>query len=80
MDKVVELKLPSDTFLALQRAAVREHKSETELAVEAIHAYLEQLGINDPLIGLFADEPELMDEITENAMQVRELSIPRDTN
>ncbi|HZQ07405.1 MAG TPA: hypothetical protein VFD70_12570 [Anaerolineae bacterium] len=80
MDQVIELTLPSDTFLALQRAALREHKTEAELAVEAIRAYLGQLGINDSLIGLFADEPELMDAVSESAMHIRETSHLRETN
>lgn len=73
MDKLIELQvtLPSDTFTALQRAAQRQNKSEAEFARDAIRAYLENLGIDDPLIGMFSDEPELIDEITESAMQAR---------
>lgn len=47
---------------------------------------LEQVGqaaaaARDPLLGLFADEPELMDEVVESAMrdrEVRPLRLPTD--
>ncbi len=68
-----KLSLPTDTFQALQRAALREQKTESELALEAIRSYLKSRDIIDPLIGLFADEPKLMDEITEAAMRSRVL-------
>ena len=62
----------NNIFLALERAAKREHKTKWELAAEAILVYLERLGMNKPIIGLFADQPELIDTVTELAMQLRE--------
>lgn len=76
MNALVELtlSLPVDTFQALERASVRERKTASDVALEAIRTYLGQLDVNEPLIGLFVDEPQLVDEITETAMQLRETS------
>ncbi len=68
----IELELPSATYAALQQAAQRTRKTETEIALAAIEAYLKQLAAIDPLLGLFADEPELIEAATEDAMQSRE--------
>ncbi len=68
----IELVLPKSTYLALRQAAIQKHKTEAELVVEAIQAYLARLAEIDPLLGLFADESELMDSITMEAMHSRE--------
>ncbi len=68
----IELVLPERTYIALKQAAEEKHKSEAEVAVEAIQAYLEPAPAKDGLLGLFSDEPELIDRITEEAMQNRE--------
>lgn len=67
----IELVLPKSIYLALAQAAERKKKTEAELAVEAIQAYLEQFAQIDPLLGLFADEPELIDSIARDTMQSR---------
>jgi hypothetical protein len=64
--------LPQSTYLALKRAAEQKRKTETELAVEAIQAYLDRLTHIDPLLGLFADDPALIDSIASDAMRERE--------
>lgn len=68
----LELKLPEDTYAALKQAASHARKSESEIAVAAIQAYLNQLADIDPLLGLFADDLQLIDQIEADAMQSRE--------
>ena len=70
--QAIELVLPHRTYLALKQAAEQEKKSETELAVEAIQAYLDRLARIDPLLGLFADDPALIDSIAADALRDRE--------
>ena len=70
--RVLELVLPNSTFSSLKQAAEQRKKTEAELALEAIRAYLEQPASSSTLLGLFADEPELVDSITQDAMQSRE--------
>jgi len=70
----LELKLPKSTYNALQQAAEQKRKSAGELALDAIQVYLEQPAKIDPLLGLFADDPDLMDEIVADAMRSRENS------
>ena len=69
---VIELALPNSTYLKLKQAAQQKHKTEAELALEAVRAYLAQWTKIDPLLGLYADEPELVDSVTQDAMQSRE--------
>jgi hypothetical protein len=69
---VLELVLPNSTFSSLKQAAEQRKKTEAELAVEAIRAYLGQSAGTSPLLGLFADEPELVDRVAQEAMQSRE--------
>lgn len=68
----IRIKLPASTYRALKRAAEQERKTEAELAVDAIRAYLKPAPRALPLVGLFADEMELIDAITERAMVSRE--------
>ncbi len=72
MSKAIELDLPENIYSALKRAAEKNHKTEAELAVEAIEAYLKALAGVDPLLGLFADKIELVDSIAEEIARVRE--------
>ena len=68
----LELELPESTYAALQQAATQAHKSEAEVALAAIQIYLNQLAHIDPLLGLFADDPALIDQIEADALQTRE--------
>jgi hypothetical protein len=68
----IEIKLPESTYAALQQAATQAQKSEAEVALTAIQAYLDQLAVIDPLLGLFADDALLIDQIEADAMQSRE--------
>ncbi len=73
MSDTVTLKvsMPKGTYRAVQQAAEQRHKTEAEVVVEAVQVYLEQSQA-DPLLGLFADEPDLIDEIASEAMRGRE--------
>ena len=77
--RVLELVLPNSTFSSLKQAAEQRKKTEAELALEAIRAYLGQPASTSTLLGLFADEPELVDSITQDAMQSRENTPLRQT-
>ena len=73
----LELKLPESTYAALQQAAIQTHGSEAEAALTAIQTYLNQLADIDPLLGLFADDVLLIDQVEADAMQTRERVILR---
>jgi hypothetical protein len=70
--KTIELHLDDDMAERLRRLADARQVTLEEL----IQQTLAQLGAleetEDPLWGLFADEPELIDEVVELAMQSRE--------
>jgi hypothetical protein len=70
----LELELPESTYTALQEAAAHAHKSEAEVALTAIQTYLSQLANIDPLLGLFADDILLIDQVEADIMQTRELA------
>lgn len=67
-----QLSLPKRTYQALKRVAKKKHKSESDILLDALHAYLDQLTKVDPFLGMFADETELIDEVATYAMQTRE--------
>jgi hypothetical protein len=68
----LRVSLPKRTYQALKRVAKKKHKSESEILLDALHAYLDQLAKVDPFLGMFADETNLMDEVVAYAMQARE--------
>ena len=70
----IEIALPESTYAALKQAAEKNHKSESELAIEAIQTYLDSLEPIDPLLGLFANEAELIDAVTEDALRNRQVT------
>ncbi len=67
----LQVKLPEDLFRMLRQAAAERDLTEAEVATEAIQNYLHQLQLVDPLLGLFTDEYDLIDEVTSDAMQSR---------
>lgn len=71
--EAIKLVLPRRVIQALELAAQRRHKTESEIVVEAVQSYLERAATIDPLFGLFADEPELIDHVTDEAMRQREM-------
>ena len=73
MSDTVTLKvsIPKGTYRAVQQVAEQRNKTEAEVVIEAVQAFLEK-SQPDPLLGLFADEPDLIDEIASEAMRGRE--------
>jgi hypothetical protein len=67
----IELILPKETYLTLKQAAEEKNKTEAELVIEAIRVFLSPWTHIDPFLGLFADEPELIDEVTTDVMRSR---------
>jgi hypothetical protein len=74
MDKMIEVAMPENTYRALVRAAEQNRKTEAEIALDAIRAYLKPSIQVDSLLGLFAEDAELIDDITERAMEIREVT------
>lgn len=72
--EAINLVFPRGVFQALELAAQQRRKTESEIVVEAVEAYLGRAATLDPLVGLFADEPELIDRVTDEVMRQRELT------
>jgi len=68
----LQFSLPKTTYLALKRVARQFHKSEADILLDALRAYLERLSRVDPFLGMFADEPEMVDGLVQQAMLARE--------
>jgi hypothetical protein len=70
--ETIELQLDEQTLAHARKLAAARHVSVEELLKEA----LSHLGVppaaEDPITGMFADDPELLDQIVEEAMQARE--------
>lgn len=70
-----QVSLPKTTYQALKRVAKKAHKSESDILLDALGAYLDQLAKVDPFLGMFAEDADMMDEVVTYAMRTRE-SIP----
>jgi len=64
----MQLSLPKTTYRALKRVAKKIRKTEADIMLDALYAYLERLGKVDPFLGLFADDPEMVDQIVTQVM------------
>ncbi len=68
----IELELDKQTVERARQVAEARRCTLEELITEII----EQLGTaraeKDPFLGMFADEPEVIDQVVESAMQARE--------
>ena len=67
-----QVSFPKKTYQALKQVAKKRQKSESDILLDALRAYLDQLAKVDPLFGMFADEADLMDEVVAYAMRTRE--------
>jgi hypothetical protein len=70
--ETIELQLDEQTLAHARKLAAARQVSVEELLKEAL-SYLDRPpAAADPITGMFADEPELLDQIVEEAMQARE--------
>jgi len=76
----VEVELDEST-LARARALARErHCSLDRLISELIEQRTAPTNRSDCLLGMFADEPDLLDRVVESAMSARERDVLRRTS
>lgn len=75
----IQLELNEETIVRAQRAAEDAHCSVEELFARLLeHVAIPAPG-PDPLLGLMADEPGLIDQVLESAMKARAERILRHT-
>jgi hypothetical protein len=68
----IELRLDEQTIERIERIAARR-SSTVETLVKEIIDLLATVEVSaDPMMGMFADDPDLMDQITASAMKARE--------
>ena len=74
--KTIELELDDQTFEQVRQLAETRHYTLEALIVEIIER-LATIGKKaDPLLGMFADEPEMIDQVIESVMAARETHPP----
>lgn len=67
-----QVSFPKTAYQALKRIAKKSHKSESDVMLDALRIYLDPLAKVDPFLGMFADEADMMNEATADAMRTRE--------
>lgn len=68
----IELTIDEETLHRAQHLARDHHLSLEQLIAEALRQYTTKHDMGHGLIGLFADEPQLLDTIVGSAMTARE--------
>ena len=68
----IELELDEQTLARARRLAVARHSTLEALIAVLIERLDETEAPGDPLLGMFAAEPELLDQVVESTMQARE--------
>ncbi len=69
---LVQLQIDEVTFHRAQQVANRRHSTVEALVKEVINSLATMLDTEDPFLGMFAQEPELIDQIVAAAMKSRE--------
>ena len=69
---VIQLQLDETTFKHAQRVAQQRHSTVETLVKDIINLIATRPDTEDPFMGMFAQEPELIDQIVAAAMQSRE--------
>lgn len=69
---IVQLQMDETTFRRAQQVANQRHSTVEALVKEVINFLATKLDTEDPFLGMFAQEPELIDQIVAAAMQSRE--------
>jgi hypothetical protein len=67
----IELQLPEETWQRARRSAEASHATVEEWLVAAIERTAVDLDQN-PILGLFSQEPDVVDTVMEDAMTTRE--------
>jgi hypothetical protein len=70
--KTTQLQLDEQTLEQAWRIAKIRHCTREELIQEIIGQFGEAEAANDPFLGMFAHEPELVDQVIESVMTARE--------
>jgi hypothetical protein len=65
--ETIELQLDEQTLARLRQLAESRHIAPADLIKEMVAR-----AVSDPFLGMLADEPELIDQVTEEAMRARE--------
>lgn len=69
--ETVELQLDSKTLELARQLVASRHCTLDELITEAIEQLATVRAGEDAFLGMFAHEPELIDQVTESAMEAR---------
>ena len=69
---VIKLHLDNQTFERVKRIAASRRATVETLIQDLIRCLVTIETTADPLLGMFAQEPDLMDVVTVSAMQARE--------
>ena len=67
----ITIQLSDTLYKKLQQAAQYRQATEAEMAKSVIQDFLEQNNAASSIIGLFSDQPELMDQVVADAMRAR---------
>ncbi len=78
--KTIELQIDDQPFEQVQRLAEARQYSLQALIIEIIEQLAKISPKANPLLGMFAQEPELLDQVLEAAMRSRETVPLRQTN
>jgi len=79
MEKI-EIQLDKRTLAQALKIAESRHCSLEELIKEIIEGMGVTETIRDPFLGMFADEPELIDQMMESIMEAREKHLLRQSD
>jgi hypothetical protein len=74
---VVKLQLDNKTFERVKHIATRRRVTVETLVQDLVQRLVSAETTDDPLLGMFAQEPDLMDAVTAFAMQARETNFLR---
>ncbi len=69
---VLELHLDERTIERARDLAARQHLTVESLIGEIVKRLTTKIVVEDSILGMFSQEPELMDAVLENAMTARE--------
>lgn len=69
---LIELQLDEQTLERARRVATRRHSTLEGLIQEIIEFLAGPEPTDDPILGMFAHEPELIDQVVESALAARE--------